>query len=250
MRHLLLLAWLLPLPSLAAPPANEHYVGTAYAPHGGAERYREEHWVIRDGGQQTRLVLYRCPDGAAFARKWVRGAVDDPAPDFALFDQRDGYREGVSTRPDGRHVYVQARAGATMQSQILAPAADPVIDAGFDAWLRAHWDPPATPLQFLLPSRLDWVPLQVQARDAPESGERSFRLRLDAWYGFAAPPLRVTYDSGTRRLRRFEGVSNLRDANGGTQTVRIEFPPDAVLAPPSRQDQDAAAATPLTGRCN
>ncbi|MRU29899.1 hypothetical protein FGW84_00980, partial [Xylella fastidiosa subsp. multiplex] len=62
-------------------------------------------------------------DGAAFARKWVRGAIDDPAPDFALFDQRDGYREGVSTRAGGRHVYVQAHAGAKMQSQILAPAA-------------------------------------------------------------------------------------------------------------------------------
>lgn len=250
MRRLLLFALLLALATPAALAANEHYLGTAYAPHGGAERYREEHWVLREGGQQVRLVLYRCPDGAAFARKWVRGGIDDPAPDFALFDQRDGYREGVSTRAGERYVYLQARAGAAMQSQKLPPVADPVIDAGFDAWLRAHWDPPAAPLQFLVPSRLDWVPLQVQARDGSDRGERGFRLRLDAWYGFAAPPLRVTYDRETRRLRRFEGLSNLRDGNGGTQTVRIEFPADAISPPPSQQDLDTAAATPLTGRCD
>lgn len=250
MRPSLLLALILPLAPLGAQAANEHYLGYAYAPHGGAERYREEHWVVRDGARQTRLVLYRCPDGAAFARKWVRGGVDDPAPDFALFDQRDGYREGASRRDGERHVYMQARASAAMQSQKLPAVADPVIDAGFDAWLRAHWDPPAAPLQFLVPSRLAWVPLEVQVRDQPEPGQRTFRLRLDAWYGFAAPPLRVTYDRDSRRLRRFEGPSNLRDGNGGTQTVRIEFPADAEQAPPTQQDMDAAAATPLTGRCN
>ena len=57
---------------------------------------------------------------------------------------------------------MQARASAAMQSQKLPAVADPVIDAGFDAWLRAHWDPPAAPLQFLVPSRLAWVPLEVQ----------------------------------------------------------------------------------------
>ena len=119
-------------------------------------------------------MLYRCPDGAAFARKWVRGGVDDPAPDFALFDQRDGYREGASRRDGDRHVYMQARASAAMQSQKLPAVADPVIDAGFDAWLRAHWDPSAAPLQFLVPSRLAWVPLEVQVRDQPEPGKTGF----------------------------------------------------------------------------
>lgn len=246
MRSLLALVLLAPLGAVAA---NQHYLGYAYDSRDGAERYREEHWVVREGGRQLRLVLYRCPGGAAFARKWVRGAIDDPAPDFALYDQRDGYREGVDSRHGARYVYVQAHAGAPMQSQKLRAVDDAVVDAGFDAWLRANWQPPAAPLRFLLPSRLDWMSLTVQARDAAGQGERSFRLRLDAWYGFAAPALRVTYDSASRRLLRFEGPSNLRDGNGGTQTVRIEFPADAIRPPPSAQDMEAAAATPLVSRC-
>lgn len=246
MRSLLALLLLVPLGTWAA---NQHYLGYAYDSRDGAERYHEEHWVVRDGARQERLVLYRCPGGEAFARKWVRGAVDDPAPDFALYDQRDGYREGVDTRQGVRTVYVQPRADAPMQSRRLPVVDDAVVDAGFDAWLRAHWQPPATPPRFLVPSRLDWMPLTVQARDAASQDERSFRLRLDAWYGFAAPTLRVTYDIASRRLLRFEGPSNLRDGNGGTLTVRIEFPADAIRPPPSPRDLDAAAATPLVARC-
>ncbi|PJM89482.1 hypothetical protein [Achromobacter ruhlandii] len=246
MRPLLALVLLAPL---CAWSANQHYLGYAYDSRDGAERYREEHWVVREGARQERLVLYRCPGGAAFARKWVRGGIDDPAPDFALYDQRDGYREGVDTRQGGRTVYVQPRAGAEMQSRKLPEVDDPVVDAGFDAWLRAHWQPPEASPRFLVPSRLDWLPLAVQARQAAGQGERSFRLRLDAWYGFAAPTLRVTYDSASQRLLRFEGPSNLRDGNGGTQTVRIEFPADAIRPPPSARDLDAAAATPLVSRC-
>ncbi|MDG9967876.1 hypothetical protein N7638_07530 [Achromobacter mucicolens] len=246
MRSLLVLVLLAPL---GASAANQHYVGYAYDSRDGVERYREEHWLVRDGARQDRLVLYRCPGGAAFARKWVRGAVDDPAPDFALYDQRDGYREGVDTRQGVRTVYVQPRAGAPMQHRTLPLVDDAVVDAGFDAWLRANWQPPARPPRFLVPSRLDWMPLTVQARDAASQAERSFRLRLDAWYGFAAPTLRVTYDIPSRRLLRFEGPSNLRDGNGGTPVVRIEFPADAIRPPPSKRDLEAAAATPLVARC-
>lgn len=246
MRSLLVLVLLAPL---GASAANQHYVGYAYDSRDGVERYREEHWLVRDGARQDRLVLYRCPGGAAFARKWVRGAVDDPAPDFALYDQRDGYREGVDTRQGVRTVYVQQRAGAPMQHRTLPLVDDAVVDAGFDAWLRANWQPPARPPRFLVPSRLDWMPLTVQARDAASQAKRSFRLRLDAWYGFAAPTLRVTYDIPSRRLLRFEGPSNLRDGNGGTPVVRIEFPSEAIRPPPSKRDLDAAAATPLVSRC-
>lgn len=247
MTRSLLLLCLAPLTVYAA---NEHYLGYAYDAQDGSLRYQEEHWVMREAGRQQRLVLYRCPDGRAFARKWVRGAVDDPAPDFTLYDERDGYREGVATRDGQRYVYVQASAGATMQSRQLPATAGAVIDAGFDPWLRSNWDAPPSPMAFLVPSRQAYLDLSVNARDLPRDGERSFRLRLDAWYGFAAPPLQVFYDSDGRRLRRFEGLSNLRDANGGTQTVRIEFPPEAMQPPPSAQAVNAASETPLVRRCD
>ena len=67
----------------------------------------------------------------------------------------DADREGVDTRQGARTVYVQPRAGAPMQHRTLPPVDDAVVDAGFDAWLRANWQPPAKP------SLLDWILMLV-----------------------------------------------------------------------------------------
>ena len=92
-RPLRLLAALL----LMAPPA---FAGTdvlrqeaiAYARKGDTVLYRESHWRYRQEGVARRLVLYRCPDGRAFARKTVVERPAAQAPDFDFEDARDGYR--------------------------------------------------------------------------------------------------------------------------------------------------------------
>ncbi|WP_144630866.1 hypothetical protein [Bordetella genomosp. 13] len=231
-------------------PAAEHYSGIALGDD-GRQAYREAHWVLRADGRQMRLVLYLCPDGRPFARKWVRGAVGDAAPDFALEDGRDGYLEGAR---DGV-VYTRASAAAPRESLRLQRPADPVIDAGFDDYLRTHWDGlqagTVGTIDFLVPGRHAFLRLKLRAEDgmADATPVRIFRLRLDAWYGFAAPTLELTYRAADRRLLRFVGISNLRDGNGGSQHVRIDFPDELRAAAPTRQDMDDAAALALVPRC-
>ena len=58
---------------LALAPASRaavlETVGDAHARDDGRLLYREQHLVRRDGDRPLeRLVLYRCPDGTAFAR--------------------------------------------------------------------------------------------------------------------------------------------------------------------------------------
>ena len=105
----------------------------------GTLRYRESHWLYREGGVARRLVLYQCPDGRAFARKTVREGAAAQAPDFDFEDGRDGYREGVRSTPTGRLVYVRERAGAPVRERQLELPANVVIDAGFDASVRRRW---------------------------------------------------------------------------------------------------------------
>lgn len=259
------LVWTVPVTAAAPEPSgNQHFLGIAYATEDGSELYREEHWVSRKQGREARLVQYQCSDGSPFARKWVRGATDDPAPDFDLYDQRDQYREGVR-RADAqrtgaaREVYVQK--GGTQRPQSAPVPAQPglVIDAGFDAYVRTHWaallasQEPVVP--FLVPSRLAVYDLKLSGAEsrpataADDGPVYRFRLKLDAWYGFAAPAVLMTYTASDRCLRRFEGVSNIRSANGGSLNVRIEFPPSERYAAPSQEEINAAAAQPLVPRC-
>lgn len=199
-------------------------------------------------------MLYRCPGGRAFARKRLDYAASAQAPDFQLDDARSGYREGLRRREAAVALYFRPQAGAAEQSATLARA-PAVADAGFDEFIRAHWQPllagEALPLQFALPSRLRAMDFSVRrAGSARIGGEAAavFRLRLDGLLGLVAPHIDVSYGLRSRRLLRFEGLGNLRDARGGRQLdVRIDFPRPAVAA--TEAQWQAALAEPLADRC-
>lgn len=238
---------------VAADVSPSGYLGRAYDAQGEVLLYTEQHYLVPDGGATRRLVLYRCADGAPFARKWVQGDLDDTMPAFELRDARRGYREGVHEVAAGMRVYAQAAAEAPERRAELVPPADGVIDAGFDAFVRRHWEAlaagTALPLHFLVPSELRFLPFRVRrvAVGAPDSA--TFRLSLGTWYGFMAPHIDVSYDAATRRLARFSGLSNIRDARGDNLQVRIEFPPTERRDQVDPTEVAAARAAPLVGRC-
>lgn len=228
----------------SAAPGITHYEGVAYAASGRV-LYRESHWVGA-GGQRT--VLYRCPGGQPFARKQVSDG--SAAPDFELVDARARYREGVRGQGGTRQVF-SASDGSQEKTRPLPQQPGQVIDAGFDSYVRKHWDAllqnQDTQIAFLVPARQGNLGLRIQPVPGKDQTHQ-FKLALDAWYGAIAPSISVTYDNASRRLMRFEGVGNIRDAKGAYPKVRIEFPADAVNSATQAQLQEAASA-PLVDRC-
>jgi hypothetical protein len=239
----------------AALLAAERYEGIAYVHATARIAYRETHWLFERDGIHQRLVLYRCADGKAFARKWVREAPSAVAPDFDYEDARDGYREGVRTERGARLVFVRENARAALERRPLPPSADGVLDAGFDAFVREHLQGLATGrvahLDFLIPSRFEYLSLALSgAHDTTWGGEpaRQFKMRLAGWYGFAVPGIDLTYDRAGR-LVEFDGVGNVRDGAGKNQHVRIVFPAEAVQSDAPESEIDRAAVEPLASRC-
>jgi hypothetical protein len=225
---------------------------SAFATSDGHLMYSETHWLFVERGRPARLVLYRCPDGAAFARKLSRVEDEPQAPDFQLDDGRTGYREGVRHRGGAREVFVRKRSGAAEQSARLDSTPLPVIDAGFDAYIRSHWDAPAQGgVPFVLPSRLGTLNISIKRlADTRIDGRaaRQYRLSLASWVGFALPHTDVAYDAQTRDLLRFIGMANIRGNDGDSVRARIVFDPARAHAA-TAGDLDAARRAPLDGRC-
>jgi len=231
-----------------------HQEARAYARQGDTLLYRESHWRYRQDGLARRLVLYRCPDGRAFARKTLVERTSPQAPDFDFEDARDGYREGVRSGPRGRTVYVQASAATAEKERTIVLPAGGVIDAGFDASVRLHWDALRAGRDvdqpFLLPSRMAFVPVRLRPGAAVRwegIPARRLTMRLDRWYGFIAPTMQLTYADADQRLLEFAGIATIRDAAGKHQDVRIVFPDRAAPA-----DADAlrrARTAPLVRAC-
>ncbi|PPU93570.1 hypothetical protein [Xanthomonas albilineans] len=233
----------------AAPArAMLHYEGLAYAADGKQLLYREIHWVRENG---ARLVLYQCANGAAFARKRV--ADGGIAPDFELVDARSGYREGVRSTGNGREMFSQVKGQAEHHAALPASADAPlVIDAGFDAYLRQHWDALAggTPqrITFALPSSQRTLQFQITPGTA-DANVQHYTLGLAAWYGGLLPDINVAYARQDRHLLEFRGVGNIRDARGRYPQVRITFP-DRLRSQADAAAWDQALQHPLVAQCN
>ncbi|WP_460457057.1 hypothetical protein [Arenimonas alkanexedens] len=236
MRTLLIACLLAPLPALASITFEE---GVAREP--GSERllYREQHLIRRQDGEPTeRLVIYRCGNGTAFARKRVDYRGSSVAPEFAFEDARLGYGEGLRRLTGIESVWVREGAGAAERSAPLKDDAGLVADAGFDEFIRDNWTPlvsgQSVPLRFAVPSRLQSLGFKVNRQGSAQFGgeaAETFRLRLGGLLGWIAPHIDVAYGRDSRRLLFFEGLSNLRADDGDSQLVaRIEFAAPAQAA--------------------
>lgn len=242
----------------AASPTStgvNYFEGKAMNPSSGKLMYIEAHWVYDDDGDASRLVLYRCPDGKPFARKTIHAHGHPQAPDFALDDGRTGYQEGVRSEAGKRIVYVRNREGARERTAPLETPPMPVIDAGFDAYIRSHWESlghnGSDTIPFLIPSRLGTLSFKVKRMDDAQIDGRDarvFQLGLASWIGFALPHINVAYDAKTRELLRFSGIANVQGSAGDNVKARISFDPSQDKKV-SRADVDVASKTALDGQC-
>lgn len=256
-RNVVIIAGLLPMVgSAVAGPADAAVTneGTAYRLDDGKPAYREIHLSFESVGKPARLVLYRCMDGNTFARKIVVEHEIARAPDFDFVDGRTGYREGARGTGKGRDVYWQQSKAAKEQRSVVDAPADAVIDAGFDALVKTQWaqlnSKGGIGASFLLPSAMRFLKVKIQrVAGSPTPGITKLRMKLDTWYGFAAPDTDIDYQTNDRRLLRFKGIGNIRDHRGRIQAVRIEFPGGLQPRVSSAADIDAARRIPLTGRC-
>jgi hypothetical protein len=256
---MLLLAATAAAENLPAVRSYASYDGTAIDARKGNVLYRESHFLALEGAAvRERLVLYRCADGTPFARKRVLSALGSPwLPEFDLTDARLGYREGVAARGSALEVYVQEPGATKTERETLDQApADLVGDAGFDGFVQDHWEQlvagDTVRFHFLVPSRLDYMGFKVRQVDEQRIDDRPvrvFRLTLGGLLGLIVSGIDVSYDAESRILMRFQGLSNVRDADGDNYVARIDFPITERRTESSDAALEAARSMPLTNRC-
>ncbi|MCF3474862.1 MULTISPECIES: hypothetical protein [Stenotrophomonas] len=247
-------AWLLlclPHAALAAPWLRSEGVATSAQ---GGVLYREVHWRREATEGAERWVLYQCPGGQPFARKHLPASTRPQARGYSLEDRRSGQAAVVDATGDSVSIAWKEDAASELRRRQLELPPDAVIDAGFDAAVRAHW--PALlrgeriSLPFLVPGRQRYFPVQVR-RIGPVRWQgidgQSIEVSLDTWYGGVAPRLSLVYANADRRLLEFRGTSNLRDARGSYPQVTVRFSSPAAERPAS--DWQRVWTQPLVDGC-
>lgn len=242
-----LVAAMIGMAATASATTTHAVTGEARDPRSARLLYREHHLLRLDGERPIeRVVLYRCADGTAFARKRVDYRASRIAPDFALIDARDDHREGLRRAGDVVHVW-----SGTPSTRSLRGAHDLLVaDAGFDEYLRGHWTAltqgSTQVVPFAVPAfgrALDFRIRRLDRGAIDGVPVERFRLTLDGMLGAVAPAMDVAYDTTHRRLRRFVGLTGIRDARGHLLRARIDFADAPVQADDAAWTR--AVATPL-----
>ena len=233
------------------------YDGQAVDYESAAPIYDESHFLRLDGDRLVeRVVLYKCPGGLPFARKRMQIGADELRPNFELEDARIGYLEGLRGSFEQPEVYFRAGRDQPTESEVLEVPPELVADAGFDAFVRKHWDElladEKVQFDFLVPSRLEYLSFKVKRlRSETEAGQQAevFRLALSGVLGWFLSGIDVWYATDDKVLLRFDGLSNVRNEAAENYKARIRFPPAARRDDPDQSAFDAALAAPLVQSC-
>lgn len=204
-------------------------VGYAYDIDTGQLLYTENHRETMRGDQVVAdRVTYRDPSGEPFAEKVVHYGDWPTMPDFRLQNFETGHIEGAERRAEGIEVAFRELRNQELHREVLDTLQQGVIDAGFDRFVETNWEAltRGEPLvrSFLVPGRLDYYQFRI-VKVAGGEAEVKFAMEPDSMLiRLFAPRVLVTYALPGRRLLRYEGISNLRDAAGDNYQVRIVFP--------------------------
>lgn len=233
-------------PSAASPsdpadkPAAEPWaIGTAWSTDQSQVLYREVHFAENPELDLTTRVEYRRDQDDLFAEKTIDYSVSITAPAISQIDYRNDARI-ITRHPNpepGPVVELEVRPHDSDEVQIdtFDYEEGMIIDAGFDPFVRQHWDRLVdgrrVTTDFLVPARMDTVHISISKTDTedcnfPSQTMQCFVikpagfLRVVSWF---VDPIHIAYDNDTRRLLMFEGISNFRDDAGEPRNALIHF---------------------------
>lgn len=207
--------------------------------------YREYHDITK--AQHT--VRYVDEKEKLIASKTIQYLHGFSTPEYQLQDQRVDRKTGSEWKKDHFIIFRQEASEKRHEEKVDA-ADDLVIDAGFDHFIRTHWetliDGKVLPFSFAIADPLTTLHMQLTEVTAAKTAIKqhndryryflaSSRNKLISW---AIPDINLAYDRETRLIQVYQGPSNITDQYDKTQNVTIRYEyqyPDFVSDAEKRQ---------------
>ncbi len=217
--------------SAKAEPAQSR-VGYAYDKKGEKLLYTEHHHEVRgEGLVRTSRVLYKKEDGAVFAEKTLDFSIDYFLPEFSLVNSHTGHNETTRYVDDNYQVSFIKSSNSREKEKPLSYSSGAISDAGFDNFVTSHWDELASGKEFtrdfLIPGLLRFFKFRIyQDSVVEEDGSRYRVLHIEPANFFLrklAGTSKLYYEHDWPELKKFRGISNMRDENGDNYRVTILY---------------------------
>ncbi|MBM3908344.1 MAG: hypothetical protein FJ363_09770 [Gemmatimonadetes bacterium] len=174
---------------------------------------------------------YRDVEGKTIVRRQVEFEKSTLTPSFRIEDLRSGYAEGAELVGDRIKVFNGGAADKPYREKLLKVPEPAVVDAGFNFFVERNWNAlmkgEVLTFNFVAPSQLDYFKFRVyKVRETRQRQQPAVVLKMDidqAFLRLFVDPIQLTYDTATKRLLTYQGISNVWDTQGKTHKVRMEF---------------------------
>jgi hypothetical protein len=151
-------------------------------------------------------------------------------PQFGSYDFRDiraQYQDGAKVASDRIWLFRKLSPENEFEEKYILKEANQIVGQGFHQFILHNLEKIAQgeifQIRLVLPSRLDQYEFRISKREI-NGDTLGIRLEIDNWLlRLFAPHVDVEYDLRTRRLLRYEGISNLEDTSGKHKKVFITY---------------------------
>ena len=217
--------------SAVADPAQTR-VGYAYDKNGENLLYTEHHHEVRGEGLVSKSrVLYKKINGEVFAEKDLDFSIDFFLPEFSLLNSKTGHNEVTRYVDDNYQVSFVKNSEARRKEKPLNYSSGAISDAGFDNFITSHWGEIASGQEytrdFLIPGLLRFFKFRIYQDSIIEEDGIKFRvLHIEPANFFLrklAGTSKLYYAYDWPELKKFQGISNMRDENGDNYQVVIKY---------------------------
>lgn len=220
---------------------NADVIGQAYSLDSPVLLYHELHYFSDDRRQHR--VEYYSANGNLLAEKDIDYSKSPLTPAFSQKNFNTG--ETISVNWQNSLLSISHRDGLDKQpvTSVIQPRYPLVIDAGFDHFIREHWQQltqgESSQFHFPVAARQGLIKLRVSLVNCQDLPESYYCFRIEAnnvLLRWLLEPIELTYrllptynQSYTQanqqaiRLERFRGLANLNDSNGRGMSVDIRY---------------------------
>jgi len=217
--------------TVLASSLEKSVVGEAYDIKNQSLLYREIHCGKENDLEHS--VFYQGVEGELIAQKTLDYKTGRLSLSFVQKNLHTG--KIISVRLTDQEVSMSVQNMREQQpeksnSEIVKSNLPLVIDAGFDSFVRQHWDSLVSGnrkwFRFPVATRSSLMAFRVDSSTCSydNNGDQCFRLELSSWlYRLLADPIELGYDSVHQRLTRYRGLSNIEDNDKQGQIVDIHY---------------------------
>ena len=180
-----------------------------------------------DSDNGTQSVEYYWPNGEKIADKVYSNLSEPGLVHFTQWHYLHDEIRSVSLDGDLFTVHFRRHDNATRKNKEFSLSEVDIIDAGFDDWVRAHWERltngEAMTVNFLSPPHLKTFKLKVSVSENCASDRYCFRIApASSLLRLFAPDINLEYNE-QQQLVQFRGITNITDDKGKSYKATIHY---------------------------